>query len=248
MTVVTIGGVEAKVVRSDGKSLYCIVMGKSYEGTVEIKIFDREGEFVTDARAAKKFDYVRKMIVSTFLGEVDERGNYVIKDGPFDDCGGFRGISWLSFDPKNHDHLYYVDDGGRCQLINFEARNLSTLYTNGQNYLDRMRNIQWTVGGDTMLIAADRGSNNDHPVILMTRGATAGPFKDARQFLPRGSMQCNGSAVHPVNGELYFNSYNLGQFYRYAWGEDNFYELFRIKDQAWEYNIQIHPSGNLPIL
>src|SRR5690606_29981708 len=64
--------------------------------------------------------------------------------------------------------------------------------------------------------------------------------------------QCNGASVHPVNGELYFNSYEKGQFFRFdlnkyfesGLGVKDFEQLFVVHDPQWEYKIIIHPTGN----
>ena len=80
--------------------------------------------------------------------------------------------------------------------------------------------------------------------------------------------QCNGAYIHPVSGDLYFNSYENGQFYRLdmdkyfesvdagaTWNpylqdynlqsEDSpFQQLFTIQDTNWEFKIAIHPTGN----
>lgn len=88
--------------------------------------------------------------------------------------------------------------------------------------------------------------------------------------------QCNGAAVHPINGELYFNSYTKGEMLRldmdkywetldpnYAgdpWNSranENFYDsstgtsdgtgafelLYKIQDNGFECQIDIHPEG-----
>lgn len=79
--------------------------------------------------------------------------------------------------------------------------------------------------------------------------------------------QCNGASLHP-NGELYFTSYTEGRLLRLdmnkywatlstgeTWdpvaknnwegtGNGAFKNLFRIQDNGWEFQIDIHPSGD----
>ena len=51
---------------------------------------------------------------------------------------------------------------------------------------------------------------------------------------------------------MYFNSYEKGQFFRFdmnkyfteGLGVKDYEELFKIQDNAWEFNIRIHPTGN----
>ena len=89
--------------------------------------------------------------------------------------------------------------------------------------------------------------------------------------------QCNGAALHPVNGELYFNSYDKGEMLRLEMSKywatldpnyvgpiwdaqaiNNFYDsstgtetgngafeiLYKIQDNGFECQIDIHPQGN----
>ena len=57
-------------------------------------------------------------------------------------------------------------------------------------------------------------------------------------------QNCNGAETHPINGELYFNSWNAGQVFRYDFTTQETTPLFTIQDSGWEFHIQFHPSGN----
>lgn len=236
---VTIGGVQAKIIGVNGTSLYCIVPNKAYEGSVQLKIVDAAGEELAQAAANVKFTYQKKMLVTTLLGQTNEKGEYSVKDGPFGDCGGIAKCSWMSFDPQEPNHLYFVADGNSFRMIDLANKYMSTKFGNGHSGMDRMRSITWTRGGDTMIIATDRGGDNDQSNSTLTRREA---FMDVN-VLTR-SKQCNGSAIHPVNGELYYNSYGMGQVYRYDFNTRTSEYLFAIQDRDWEFNIQIHPSGN----
>ncbi|HEX3009797.1 MAG TPA: hypothetical protein VHO90_19500, partial [Bacteroidales bacterium] len=104
-----------------------------------------------------------------------------------------------------------------------------------------------TLDGDHMIISNDQGGTEDIATSILSR---AGGFRDP-QALTR-YKQCNGGVIHPVNGELYFNSYEKGQFYRFdmdryfngGLGVKDYEELFKIQDNDWEFNIRIHPTGN----
>lgn len=75
-------------------------------------------------------------------------------------------------------------------------------------------------------------------------------FKDPKVLT--SYKQCNGASVHPVTGELYFNSYEKGQFFRFDLndyfdhniGIKDYQELFKIQDNNWEFQIDIAPSGD----
>ena len=98
-----------------------------------------------------------------------------------------------------------------------------------------------------MIIAEDRGGENDRATYRLSRDKD---WQD-REILTR-YKNCNGASVHPVNGELYFNSYEKGQFFRFdlnkyfedGLGDKDYEQLFVVQDPGWEYKIFIHPTGN----
>lgn len=248
---VKIGGKEAPVINVKDNKLYCLVPNKAYKGTVELTV----GESAT-AVATEKFTYERQMVVSTLYGRTREDGNFDVVDGSFDgsfdNYYGVQQPTWLSFDPKEKDHLYMAQDEGKpLRMLNLKDRTISTILTTGQANIGRMRTITWTTAqgiekADTMIIANDSGGDEDINNIFITR---AGKFKDP-QVLAKGK-QCNGSAVHPVNGEIYYNSYAKGDIYRYDyWSKGintsiaNREYLGSIQDNDWEFNIVVHPSGD----
>ena len=240
-----IGNKEAKVIGVNNESLYCLVPGKAYDGNIELRIGN--GENQTVATADEVFAYQRKMVVSTLCGYEDERGEYDTKNGPFSDCGGFSNPSWLAFDPENPQHLYVAQDGGDIRLLDFSDSLVSTPITRGMGNWDRMRTIDWTIDGNYMIIANDQGNENGISTSILSRASN---FTDPQVLT--SYKNCNGAFIHPVNGELYFNSYEKGQFFRYDMeqylngklGVKDYEELFKIQDNAWEFNIRIHPSGN----
>ncbi|MGQ1889096.1 IPT/TIG domain-containing protein [Thermophagus sp. OGC60D27] len=242
---VLIGGKEAKVIGLNGESLYCLVPEKSYEGGIEIRIGDGDNKVISEA--SEKFEYQRKTVVSTLCGEEDENGDYKTIDGPFSDCGGFKNPSWLSFDPQNPQLLYIAQDGGNVRLLNFQDSTVTTPITRGMGNWDRIRTIDWTIDGEYMIISNDQGGENDISTSILSR---TNNFSDP-QAMTR-YRQCNGASIHPINGELYFNSYEKGQFFRYDMeryfngelGVKDYEELFKIQDNSWEFNIRIHPTGN----
>ncbi len=242
---VTIGGKEAVVVGLVNNALYCIVPERAYEGNIEVRVGTEANPKI--ATAAEIFAYQRKMVVTTLAGYEDERGNYETKDGPFRDCGGFRNPSWLIFDPKDPQMLYMAQDGGDVRLLNFRDSVVTTPITRGMGNWDRIRTIDFTKEGDYMIIANDQGGVNDISTSILSR---ANNFRDPQALTTY--RQCNGASVHPINGEMYFNSYEKGQFFRFdlnkyfsdGLGLKDYVELFKIQDNDWEFNIRIHPSGN----
>lgn len=234
---ITIGGESARVVGSDGGAIYCIVPPRSAEGTIKVMV--SSGDNQTTVVANEKFQYEHKTVVSTLCGYVSPTGDYEVKDGSFDDCG-FAGPQWFSFDPKNNRHLYVVEFYSNIRLVDLEKREVSTVMTRGQGHWDRPRTITWTLGGDTMIIANEKGG--EHTVansIAYRRELFKKPYP-----LMYTDEKCTTSATHPVNGELYYNAFLTGDMYRYDWSTGLSEKLFTIQDREWEYNVVFHPSGD----
>lgn len=249
---VTVGGLEAVVISCNNNNIYCLVPSQSYEGTITVKVGDQE------VTAADKFQYTREMVVTTVYGSRADDGRYDISDGSFDDSFannyGLDEPTYLSFDPKNPHMLYMSQDNGKpVRYFDLKNRTLTTGVTTSDIGKNRMRSLAWTLSADTMIIAIDDGGANDPDQnvtssVFVTR---AGNFKNP-QIMTCGK-QCNGAAVHPINGELYYNSFTKGDIYRFdyrQWGTgtqacmDHREWLFSIQDNEWEFNIAMHPSGD----
>ncbi|MDR0560175.1 MAG: IPT/TIG domain-containing protein [Prevotellaceae bacterium] len=243
---VFIGGKEAVVIGVNGESLYCLVPEKAFSGDIKIRFGD-DSLFRAEANTA--FAYKRKMVVSTLCGYRNEFDSQGWLDGKFSEVTGFRNTSFMRYDPENPKHLWIAYDGNDLYLVNFEDSTVTRRLTRGQGNWDRLRSVDFTVDGKYMIISNDQGGENDISTSILSRESG---FTDP-QALTR-YRQCNGAAIHPVNGELYFNSYERGQFYRFDiansiplggyLGTKDYEELFKIQDNGWEYNIRIHPTGN----
>lgn len=245
---VRIGGKEAIVVNVRGESLYCLVPRQAFSGEIEVRVADERREVI--GHSDKKFDYQRKMVVSTLLGYRNDRGDEPWKDGKFKHpdqtkmASGFWEPSFMKFDPINPKHLWVVFDfNNGLYLVNFE----DSTVTKKRSDFDRPRSLDFTLDGQHMVIAEDRGGENDRATYRLSRDRD---WQD-REILTR-YRQCNGASIHPVNGEMYFNSYEKGQFFRFdlnkyfeeGLGDKEFESLFVVHDPQWEYNIMMHPSGN----
>lgn len=243
---VKIGGKDATVINVHDDGIYCIVPDRSYLGNIEVNVGVDSSK--QTAMANDTFNYQRRMVVTTLAGKKDERGNYDIKDGTFADCGGFLNPSWLIFDPANPNLLYMGQDGGDVRLLNFKDSTVTTPITRGMGGWSRIRTIAFTKDKNYMIIANDQGDVNGISTSILSR---ASGFKDPQVLT--SYKQCNGASVHPVNGELYFNSYEKGQFYRFDLnryfeshdlGIKDYQELFKIQDNSWEFQIDIAPTGD----
>ncbi|WP_257668394.1 IPT/TIG domain-containing protein [Parapedobacter tibetensis] len=245
---VFIGGKQAKVINAQGESLYCLVPRQAFQGDIEVHVGNKDQQLM--GKAERPFDYQRKMVVSTIIGYRNDRGDEPWKDGKFKDkdqnkmASGFWEPSFMKFDPINPKHLWMTFDGNNgLYLINFE----DSTVTKKRSDFDRPRSIDFTLDNQYMIIAEDRGGENDRATYRLSRDRN---WQD-REILTR-YRQCNGASVHPVNVELYFNSYEKGQFFRFdldkyfngELGDKDFETLFVVHDPQWEYKVFIHPTGN----
>jgi hypothetical protein len=245
---VYIGGKMATVIGVNGDAIYCLVPEKAIAGDIEVRIGEDNSQVI--AHSETKFDYQRKMVVSTVVGYKNDRGDEPWKDGKFtsanenDKASGFWNPSIMKFDPQNPKHLWMVFDGNNgLYLVNFA----DSTVTKKRSDFDRPRSVDFTNDGKHMIIAEDRGGENDRATYRLSREKK---FEDM-EILTR-YRQSNGASVHPVNGELYFNSFEKGQFFRFdlnkyfneGLGDKEYETLFVVQDPGWEYKIFIHPSGN----
>src|SRR5690606_33055550 len=159
---VFIGGKRAKVINVKGESLYCLVPRQAFTGEVEVHVQGQGTQVI--GKADRLFDYQRKMVVSTLLGYRNARGDEPWKDGKFKDpdetkmASGFWEPSFMKFDPLNPKHLWVTFDfNNGLYLINFE----DSTVTKKRSDFDRPRSIDFTLDGQYMIIAEDRGGEND---------------------------------------------------------------------------------------
>lgn len=235
---VKIGGLEAKVIGSNGECIYCVVPQRAFEGTIEVTIGGKDDTPVI-VEATGKFSYERKSLVSTLCGTVSETGEYSVTDGPFEKAG-FKYTTWLSFDPHNPNHLYSVEDYAGIRLIDLEKKEVSTVITCGQMNIARPRTIAWSPDGNTMYVSNDQGSEDGTSNIALKRDEGF-----LRAEVATRSRSCNGAAVHPVNGEIYFSQWEGGSIWRDDLTDNQpREELFKIWANSYEIGIIFHPSGN----
>ena len=271
-----IGGKEAVVVNVQWDKLYAFFPSQAFSGEVEVTVTDGEGNVKT-ATASKNFTYEAKVVVGTLCGYQNEHDSQGELFGSFDVCTGFLYEGCLAFDPLYPDKLYIAYDTGSGYIaeLNLETRTYSRLMSANKFQNQRLRNIAFSQDGKYMLVSTDRADNDLHStsVWIVTRNAN-GTFSDSSSCQPLVAYkQCNSVAVHPVNGEVYFNSFSNGELFTMnlddylnfeptvsnpltgemtswtGYREDNcFRELFKIQDPSYEFMVTIHPSGNYAYL
>jgi hypothetical protein len=239
---VMIGGKPAKVVGVKNNAIYCIIPEKAYAGDIQVIILGGNNEELAHGASKEPLSYTRKLLVSTFLGKYYQvPSNFEEKEGPFNDCGGFKGILWLTFDPKNYNHLYFSADVNSCRLIDFEKQFVSYFRTD----LDRVSILNWRIDGNQdMIVSHNHSSDTKNGNYLFTRESNF-IQKKAIEVYARG---VNGTIVHPQNGELYYSRYRAGDIRRYDFNTKEDKLVFSNPYSAVAVYMVMHPSGDYAYL
>lgn len=271
---VSIGGKKSTVINVDNEHIYCLVPSGAFSGVIEVAV--GEGDQAKTATAESNFVYEKKQVVSTLCGYRNNRDDQGWRDGPFDGpegvkCCGFSNAGRMAVDPLNKDHIYICYDGHKSiQLIDVKNRTLTTPLNINSVPTDRIRSVcfnkaipGYATEAEYMIISCDYdGRGDESPSVYIIKRNEDGTFTDASHIeLLAAYKQCNGATVHPINGELYFNSYEKGQVFRLdlrdyfdtinrgeSWdprtkNNSCFKMLFTIADPSWEFQIVIHPTG-----
>lgn len=257
----TIGGKKATIISVKSNSLYCFVPAGAYSGEIKISVGDSTN--VQTTTAVNKFTYEKKMVVGTLCGYRNSNDDQGWKDGPFETCCGFRNDGFLKFDPLHKDHLYVSYDGADIQMLDLTNRVLSTPISRSLFGNKRLRSLDFTRDGQYMIVATDydgSGTGTSPSAYIVKRNVDGTFTNESNTQVLAAYKQCNGAFIHPINGELYFNSYERGQVFRLDmdkyfetiasggqwkpnYDDGNYTELFTIQDTSWEFQIDIHPSG-----
>lgn len=265
----TIGGKDAVIVNVKSDMLYAIVPSQAFSGEIALTITDDSGKTYT-AVSEKKFNYVAQAVVGTLCGYQNDNDSQGELWGSFDECSGFNYEGTLAIDPLYPNRLYVCYDGGqKIAQLDLEKREASLLMSANKFQQHRLRNIDFSLDGKYMFVSTDRDDmDTKTPSVWIVTRNSDGTFSDRSSCQTLVSYkQCNGVAVHPVNGEIYFNSYSNGELFRMelddylatlkpdpetgdmlewtGYLEDGaFRELFKIQDPSYEFQMVIHPSGD----
>ncbi|PWG79520.1 IPT/TIG domain-containing protein [Pararcticibacter amylolyticus] len=239
---VTVGGQIAKVVKVSSNSLYCIVPMKAYDGDIKVSVLDDNKAELAQAAAKERLTYIKKFLVSTFLGtKYEVETDYKEKEGPFDDCGAFKGILWLTFDPLNHNRLYFSGDKNNARLIDFENKYVSIFKTN----MTQVSMINWRLDGNRDMIVTDnQGSDTKYGNYIFSRSSN---FLQ-RDPIPVYARSVNGTMIHPQNGELYYSKYYTAEVRRYDFNTKEDKLAFTTPDSRVSFYMVVHPSGDYAYL
>ena len=89
------------------------------------------------------FAYKKVWRVGTMLGKVNDKNEYEVKDGPFEDCGNFYVPQMFATDPLNPNHFYISTDGGDVRLIDLENEYVYTIIKGNTTPNNRIRSVSF---------------------------------------------------------------------------------------------------------
>ena len=245
---VTIVGKDARVISVKNRSLYCVIPEKAYDGDIQLRIMDINGETLASSEAEERFEYEKKWLVSTFLGtRYEVSSDFEEKEGPFDDCGGFSDITWLTFDPKsNFDKLYFCAHTQKNRLIDFTANDgKGYVYNFMTPDLQRVFGIHWTADENKDMVLTDDTENNTNRngAFLCTRESN---FQTRIGLMK--AVSSNGSMIHPINGEYYWTGYYSSDVNRYDFNTKEIIMAFQNPRSKAVMRMFPHPSGKFAYL
>ena len=239
---VTIGGKTANVISVMNQNLYCFVPRGADTGEIEVTILDENGEELAYGDIEKKFDYKKKMLVSTLVGEtnpdiLDESKNFEIIDGPWGSCGGLEKMEWMVFDPNNKDRLYVCGGTKTHRVVDFAEETLGSIKFTGEASGDT--NILSFTNDGQLIVVRNRTNDNQNGLFFYSPESN---FQTLVKTLP--ARGCRAAIPHPINGEIYTSRYDKGWIGRYdpATGE---YKMDKIQMPygSLDLYVAIHPKG-----
>lgn len=246
---VSIGGQSAKVIGANGNAIHCMVPRRAFNGDVNIKIENEQGEMVIDYTFEQKFSYQSKIMVSTLCGKVDELGHSAMKDGSFKDAE-FTKPYWLALDKYGDEKaLYLTEQELALRKISLDNEDVSTVVTNGQGGFFRMQGLTFHPDGDTLFIADDNG-RGDKGMMAVAYLLRSRHFNTANPYVyDRCSYSC---AIHPTAKGLYYNTYfkaaimkARAQFNEQSqqWESKQLFNVIENDREGWSSSLVFHPEG-----
>lgn len=195
---VKVGNREARVVGVSPTKIYAVIRARSVDvsGETDIEVSVAENPpYVFE----KKFNYELTQMVSTFAGK-GEQG----QDDGDALSATFDSPTWLTFDSDGI--LYVLEEYGGLRAID-QAGNVTTLFTH--NGL-RKRSIDFSQNDDSLFLSVDQNGAENPPVYYLMRD---NGFSNPRGFVRGVSANCNGMAVNPIDGYVFWTCWDNSNVY-----------------------------------
>lgn len=213
---VFMGGKKMVVVNVTPTMIYGFVPSGAFSGDITVTVSDGNGN-ERQASAPGIYTYLRNLVVSTLAGKTNDTGDQGTMYGPFSTCTGFTDFGIMKWDPKQPGILYIAYDSSPrgIEVLDFNTNQYYQLMPAGRFSTERLRDIDFYDDGKYMLVAVDKGSGaRDAETVLLLKRGTDGTFRNSTPQVVSRYANCNTVAVHPINGEVYFNGFENGQVFR----------------------------------
>lgn len=210
---VNIGGKRAKVIGSDGNTIYCMVPSRAYSGEVVVMMEGEKGDTAQTYTFDQKFTYNTRTVVGTLLRKVDENNESGFSDGSFDGEASVPSNDWLVFDPKPQnggDKLLFSSnyyDGLR--VLNLTQRTVTRLFPRSQ--YKSMHSFTFSVDGDTLFFPDDNGQATSSQLANIYYALRSENFRKIR---PYNYAPCSYAMVCMPDGYKFYCCWKNAAVYR----------------------------------
>jgi hypothetical protein len=209
---VTIGGVSAKVIGSNGKTIYCMVPKRAFEKTVKVYFLDEKGDTLVRYTFVKPFDYQATTRVATLIRQVDDNGNSLGDiSGPFKDAS-VNSVDFMVY--QDHDA-----NGHRCIYLSGWDTGIHKLDLIDQTYslvlpkkYNEMRSFCFTEEGDTLLMPDDNGDATDNARPNIYYALRNENFQHIRPY--HYGLCAYTVCSHPGDHTVFYQSWSNGGVYK----------------------------------
>ncbi|WP_108821602.1 IPT/TIG domain-containing protein [Dysgonomonas sp. Marseille-P4361] len=226
---VSVNGSDARVIGSDGKSILAVVPARADTGLVKVSI--GKGDDVKTFTYENEFKYHFRRNVSTTFGVQGKEGT---NDGPYRSAELRR--PWFVL-TDNDGAIYSIDEGRGINQDGGLRRaydgQVTTLKRNFEGPMQSPAAMAFNLAQDTLYLVNNLWNANnmktDAAVAVLTR---ASGFSEIRAYIRTTYSRCTAIAVHPTNGDIFFNSREDGYIYRYNKKTQEHEPQFRVNNSS----------------
>ena len=243
---ITIGGVTAKTIGSDGKKIYCMVPPRSFDGIINVKVEDDTRNIVADYTFDEPFNYQPTTVVGTLLRRVDEDGNAAFQDGSFDENASVPSNDHMVFDPKykpgDDQWLFsanYYDGLRILDLTNREVRRLfpRTMYS-------KMYSFTFSADGDTLLFTDDHGQDNTSRANIYYSLRR----ENFRRIRPYNYGRTSYSLIYMEDGTIFYSTWWDARIYKMVRNDGFIPNIDTYAEEQINLNTALSTGGQHSIL
>jgi|GEM_PF-142020 len=237
---VTVNGKNAAVIGSDGNAIYAIVPARADTGFVKVHI--GKGNDIKELTYENKFKYQFQKNVTTEFGQ---RGISGTDDGAYSKVK-MRRPWFLTFD--NEGKLFFIDEGrgvnsdGALRMAYNDQ--VSTLMRNSSGPMQSPTALAFSPGQDTLYLVNSLWQENnmvtDAAVAILLRETG---FITIKPYIRARYTRATAIAIHPQNGDIFYNSQNDGYIYQFNRKTEQGTALFQVNGTGTDLRMIFSPDG-----